>query len=73
MSNIAKDFPPVVFSVRLSPESDSGQRPSLVRANSEDQGSVKAKDHSPNPDKEKVAGNKSSHSGEEADKDFILI
>lgn len=53
--------------------SDAGQRPSLVCANSEDQGSVKAKDQSPNPDKDKLTGKKSSHSGEEADKDFILI
>lgn len=53
--------------------SDGGQRPSLVRTNSEDLGLVKAKDQdqSPNPDKDKVTGKKSSHSGEEAD--FILI
>lgn len=51
---------------------DAGQQPSLIRTNSEDQASVKAKDQSPNPDKDKVTG-KSSHSGEEADKDIILI
>uniref|UniRef100_H3CW70 Capping protein regulator and myosin 1 linker 1 n=1 Tax=Tetraodon nigroviridis TaxID=99883 RepID=H3CW70_TETNG len=49
------------------------QRPGLVRANSEDQGSVKAQDQSPNPDKDKLTGKRSSHPGEEADKDFILI
>lgn len=53
--------------------SDASQRPSLVRANSEGQGSVKAKDQSPNTDKDKVTGKRSSHPGEEADKDFILI
>ncbi|XP_028281497.1 F-actin-uncapping protein LRRC16A-like [Parambassis ranga] len=50
--------------------SESVQRSST---NSEDRGSFKAKDQSPNPHKEKAAGKKSSDSGEEADKDFILI
>uniref|UniRef100_A0A674N8B0 Capping protein regulator and myosin 1 linker 1 n=1 Tax=Takifugu rubripes TaxID=31033 RepID=A0A674N8B0_TAKRU len=36
------------------------------------QSSVKAKDQSPNPDKDKTTGKKSSDSGEEADKDLIL-
>lgn len=53
--------------------SDSVQRPSPLRTNSEDHGSFKTKDPSPNPDKDKAAGKKSSDSGEEADKDFILI
>lgn len=53
--------------------SDSVQRPSPLRTNSEDHGSFKAKDQSPNPDKDKAARKKSSDSGEEADKDFILI
>lgn len=61
-----------MFSVRSPPVSDPGQRPSLVRTNSEDQSSVKAKDQSPNPDKDKTTGKKSSDSGEEADKDLIL-
>lgn len=51
---------------------DPGQRPSLARTNSEDQSAVKAKDQSPNPDKDKTTGKKSSDSGEEADKDIIL-
>ncbi|TWW79458.1 F-actin-uncapping protein LRRC16A [Takifugu flavidus] len=58
--------------VRSPPVSDPGQRPSFVRTNSEDQSSVKAKDQSPNPDKDKTTGKKSSDSGEEADKDLIL-
>ncbi|XP_050931931.1 F-actin-uncapping protein LRRC16A isoform X2 [Lates calcarifer] len=53
--------------------SDSVQRPSPLRTNSEDHGPFKTKDQSPNPDKDKAAGKKSSDSGEEADKDFILI
>lgn len=53
--------------------SDSVQRPSPLRANSEDHGPFKSKDQSPNPDKDKATGKKSSDSGEEADKDFILI
>ncbi|XP_071324743.1 F-actin-uncapping protein LRRC16A-like isoform X3 [Trachinotus anak] len=53
--------------------SDSVQRPSPLRTNSEDHGPFKSKDQSPNPDKDKAAGKKSSDSGEEADKDFILI
>ncbi|XP_068425638.1 F-actin-uncapping protein LRRC16A-like isoform X2 [Clinocottus analis] len=53
--------------------SDSVQRPSRLRTNSEDHGSFKAKDQTPNPDKDKAAGKKSSDSGEEADKDFILL
>ncbi|XP_040899698.1 F-actin-uncapping protein LRRC16A-like [Toxotes jaculatrix] len=52
--------------------SDSVQRPSPLRTSSEDHG-PKTKDQSPNPDKDKSAGKKSSDSGEEADKDFILI
>lgn len=61
----------LVFSVRSA--SDSGQRPSAPRTNSEGHGSLKTKEHSPNPDRDKAAGKKSSDSGEEADKDFILI
>ncbi|XP_041798287.1 F-actin-uncapping protein LRRC16A-like [Chelmon rostratus] len=56
---------------RAGSVSDSVQRLSPLRTNSEDHGSFKAKDQSPNPDK--AAGKKSSDSGEEADKDFILI
>lgn len=67
-SSTVKNFPLCLFSVR----SDPGQRPSFVRTNSEDQSSVKAKDQSPNPDKDKTTGKKSSDSGEEADKDLIL-
>ncbi|KAM8870692.1 F-actin-uncapping protein LRRC16A-like isoform 2-T2 [Spinachia spinachia] len=51
--------------------SDSVQRPSRLRANSEDHGSVKIKDQSTKTDK--AAGKKSSDCGGEADKDFILI
>ncbi|KAF3691715.1 F-actin-uncapping protein LRRC16A [Channa argus] len=50
--------------------SDS-QRPSPLRTNSEDHGLFKTKDQSPNLDK--AMGKKSSDSGEEAEKDFILI
>ncbi|XP_073340705.1 F-actin-uncapping protein LRRC16A-like [Pagrus major] len=57
--------------VRTGSVSDSVQRPSPLRTNSEDHGSFRTKDQSPNPDK--AAGKKSSDSGEEADKDFILI
>ncbi|XP_023265069.1 F-actin-uncapping protein LRRC16A [Seriola lalandi dorsalis] len=53
--------------------SDSVQRPSPLRTNSEDHGPFKSKVQSPNPEKDKAAGKKSSDSGEEADKDFILI
>ncbi|CAJ1061753.1 F-actin-uncapping protein LRRC16A-like isoform X2 [Xyrichtys novacula] len=59
--------------VRAGSVSDSVQRPSLFRTNSEDHGSLKTKDQSPNRDKEKSASKKLSDSGEEADKDFILI
>ncbi|XP_019119243.2 F-actin-uncapping protein LRRC16A isoform X2 [Larimichthys crocea] len=59
--------------VKAGSVSDSVQRPSPLRTNSEDHGSFKTKDPSPNPDKDKAAGKKSSDSGEEADKDFILI
>ncbi|XP_030605096.1 F-actin-uncapping protein LRRC16A-like [Archocentrus centrarchus] len=52
---------------------DSVQRSSAVGTNSEDHGSFKTKDQSANSDKDKAAGKKSSDSGEEADKDFILI
>lgn len=58
----------LLFSVRSA--SESVQRSST---NSEDRGSLKAKDQSPNPHKDKAAGKKSSDSGEEADKDLILI
>ncbi|XP_028326028.1 F-actin-uncapping protein LRRC16A-like isoform X2 [Gouania willdenowi] len=40
---------------------------------SEDHGSSRTKDQSPTLNKDKAAGKKSSDSGEEADKDFILI
>lgn len=50
--------------------SDSAQRPNRLRTNSEDHGSIKIKDQSTKTDK--AAGKKSSDSGEEADKDFIL-
>ncbi|XP_044063122.1 F-actin-uncapping protein LRRC16A-like isoform X2 [Siniperca chuatsi] len=59
--------------VRAGSVSDSVQRPGPLRANSDDHGSFKTKDQSPNPDKDKAAGKKSSDSGEEADKDFIVI
>ncbi|KAM3873708.1 F-actin-uncapping protein LRRC16A-like [Diretmus argenteus] len=49
---------------------ESAQRPSAHRTNSEDRGLLKTKDQS---DKDKATGTKSSDSGEEADKDFILI
>ncbi|XP_062254942.1 F-actin-uncapping protein LRRC16A-like [Platichthys flesus] len=53
--------------------SDSVQRSNPVRTNSEDHGPLKTKDQTPNPDKDKATGRKSSDSREEADKDFILI
>lgn len=53
--------------------SDCVQRPSPLRTNSEDHSSSKAKDQSSKADKDKMAGKKSSDSGEEAEKDFILI
>ncbi|KAK1896024.1 F-actin-uncapping protein LRRC16A [Dissostichus eleginoides] len=59
--------------VRKGSVSDSLQRPGRLRVNSEDHGSFKTKDQCPKQDKDKAAGNKSSDSGEEADKDFILI
>ncbi|XP_041649096.1 F-actin-uncapping protein LRRC16A-like isoform X2 [Cheilinus undulatus] len=59
--------------VRAGSVSDSVQRPSPLRTNSEDHGPFKKKDRSPNRDKDKTAGKKSSDSGEEADKDFILL
>ncbi|XP_013769117.1 leucine-rich repeat-containing protein 16A [Pundamilia nyererei] len=52
---------------------DSVQRSSPLSTNSEDHTSSKTKDQSANSDKDKAAGKKSSDSGEEADKDFILI
>ncbi|XP_028985183.1 F-actin-uncapping protein LRRC16A-like isoform X2 [Betta splendens] len=52
-----------------STKSTQEGRPSPLRANSEEHGPFKTK----NPDKDKAAGKKSSDSGEEADKDFILI
>ncbi|KAM7420433.1 hypothetical protein PAMA_014922 [Pampus argenteus] len=58
-------------SANKSTQEDSGQRPSLLRANSEDHGPFKTKDPCPNPDK--AARKKSTDSAEEADKDFILI
>ncbi|XP_069393289.1 F-actin-uncapping protein LRRC16A isoform X3 [Paralichthys olivaceus] len=51
----------------------SDQRSNTVRTNSEDHGPLKNKDQTPNPDKDKAGGRKSSDSREEADKDFILI
>lgn len=60
-------------SVRAASVSDSVQRPSPLRTNSEDHGPFKTKDQSPNPDMDKAARKKSTDSGEEADKDFILI
>ncbi|XP_074539114.1 F-actin-uncapping protein LRRC16A-like isoform X2 [Halichoeres trimaculatus] len=59
--------------VRAGSVSDSVQRPSLFRTNSEDHSSLKTKDQSPNREKDKTAKKKSSDSGEEAEKDFILI
>ncbi|KAM9723509.1 F-actin-uncapping protein LRRC16A-like isoform 4-T4 [Menidia menidia] len=53
--------------------SDTAPRSGPLGINSEDHSSVKTKDKSPNPDKAKAARKKSSDSGEEADKDFILI
>uniref|UniRef100_A0A3Q2VFW4 Capping protein regulator and myosin 1 linker 1 n=1 Tax=Haplochromis burtoni TaxID=8153 RepID=A0A3Q2VFW4_HAPBU len=52
---------------------DSVQRSSPLSTNSEDHSSSKNKDQRANSDKDKAAGKKSSDSGEEADKDFILI
>lgn len=57
----------------LSVKSDSAQRPGPPRGNPEDHGSLKAKNQSPNVDKDKAARKKSSDSGEEADKEFILV
>lgn len=59
----------LLFSVRAG----SAQRPSPLHATSEDHGSLKTKDQFSNPDKDKGARKKSSDSGEEVDKDFILI
>lgn len=59
----------LLFSVRAG----SAQRPSPLRTTSEDHGSLKTKDQFSNPDKDKGARKKSSDSGEEVDKDFILI
>ncbi|KAF3839996.1 hypothetical protein F7725_018713 [Dissostichus mawsoni] len=59
--------------MRKGSVSDSLQRPGRLRVNSEDHGSFNTKDQCPKQDKDKAAGNKSSDSGEEADKDFILI
>ncbi|KAK5892625.1 hypothetical protein CesoFtcFv8_012986 [Champsocephalus esox] len=59
--------------VRKGSVSDSLQRPGRLRVNSEDHGSFKTQDQCPKQDKDKAAGNKSSDSGEEAEKDFILI
>lgn len=59
-------------SVSLLAKPDSAHRP-LLRTNSEDHGPLKAKNQTPNSAKEKATGKKSSDSGEEADKDFILI
>uniref|UniRef100_A0A3Q2QT46 Capping protein regulator and myosin 1 linker 1 n=1 Tax=Fundulus heteroclitus TaxID=8078 RepID=A0A3Q2QT46_FUNHE len=53
--------------------SDAAQKSSPHSTNSDDPGSFKAKDKCPNPDKSKATSKKSSDSGEEADKDFILI
>lgn len=53
--------------------SDSDKRSSPFGNNSEDHGSMKTKEKCSKPDKDKAAGKKSSASGEEADKDFILI
>lgn len=64
---------PLLFSVRVGSVSDSVQRPSPLRTTSEDHGSFKTKDQFSNPDKDKGARKKSSDSGEEVDKDFILI
>nr|XP_057941349.1 F-actin-uncapping protein LRRC16A-like isoform X1 [Doryrhamphus excisus] len=52
--------------------SDSSQRSTHQRTNSDDHGPSKTKGPSPNADKEKT-GKKSSDSGEEADKEMILI
>lgn len=48
------------------------QRSSHQRSNSDDHGAFKGKEMSPNPDKDKT-GKKASNSGEEADKEIILI
>ncbi|KAM4580155.1 F-actin-uncapping protein LRRC16A-like [Odontesthes bonariensis] len=53
--------------------SDTVSRSGPLGTNSDDHGSFKTKDKSPNPDKAKAARKKSSDSAEEADKDFILI
>ncbi|XP_041843062.1 F-actin-uncapping protein LRRC16A-like isoform X2 [Melanotaenia boesemani] len=53
--------------------SDGLQRSGSLSTNSEDHSSFKNKDKSPNPDRDNAASKKSSDSGEEANKDFILI
>lgn len=75
-SPLFKHFPALNLlfsSACLSVKSDSAQRPGPPRANPEDHGSLKAKNQSPNADKDKAARKKSSDSGEEADKEFILV
>ncbi|KAI1894200.1 hypothetical protein AGOR_G00113380 [Albula goreensis] len=64
-----KSFPQPV---RPASVSDSAQRPSASRHNSEDSCS-KAKDKSPSKDNDRTPGAKSTDSGEEVDKDFIFI
>ncbi|XP_068179746.1 F-actin-uncapping protein LRRC16A-like [Antennarius striatus] len=60
--------------VRGGSVSDTFQRLGPLCTNSEDHSSIKIKEQSLNLDKDKATGKKmSSDSGEEADKDFILI
>lgn len=61
----------LLFSVKSA--SDAAQRSSPHCTNTDDPGSFKTKDNCANPDKSKATRKKSSDSGEEADKDFILI
>lgn len=65
--------PSLFYNIVTRAASDSVHKPSPVRSISEDQGPLKTKDQSPNPDKNKTANKKSSDSRDEAEKDIILI
>lgn len=71
--NVIFMFSLCLCSVRAASVSESVQRQSPLRTNSEDHGPFKTKDQSPNADKDKAMRKKSTDSVEEADKDFILI
>eukprot|EP00063_Salmo_salar_P082914 XP_014057749.1 PREDICTED: leucine-rich repeat-containing protein 16A-like [Salmo salar] len=64
--------PSAQAAVKPGSVSDPAKHQSPHRHNSEDNVS-KPKDQTPNPDRDKGPGRKSSQSGEEADKDFIFI